>query len=255
MARKLAMDKRTVRGDKFMSLKLKQKQFNLAMELYESRKGYKLLGTFVSITNISLQIYILSHALALTIGFWWQIASAIAAYLITDFVNGLVHLYMDANDNYDSLAGPLIANFHLHHRTPRYQDNNLLVVYFNETGSKIWLVFYIAAVAILFHLPNSNPVLLYTLTYVSILSSIAEVSHYLCHNSNSAVAMFLMRIKLLLPKRGHAKHHLEDNVSYTFLNGATNPLVDRIAEIFSAGYKNRTDLHYAKYLGSDMTRR
>jgi Lipid desaturase domain len=238
-----------------MSLELKQKQFNSAMELYEGRKGYKLLGTFVSITNISLQIYILSHALALTIGFWRQLVSVIAAYLITDFINGLVHLYMDANDNYASLAGPLIANFHLHHRTPRYQDNNLLAVYFNETGSKIWLVFYLAAVAILFHLPNSNPVLLYTMTYIGILSSIAEVSHYLCHNSNSVVAMFLMRIKLLLPKRQHAKHHREDNVSYTFLNGATDPLVDFIAKIFSIGYKNKTDLHYAKYTGSDMPRR
>ena len=213
-----------------------------------------MLGRFVSITNISLQIYILSRVLTFSIGFWWQIVSLISAYLITDFINGLVHLYMDDNDDYESLAGPLIANFHLHHRTPRYQENNLLVVYFNETGSKIWQVFYLVAVAILFHLSNSNHVLLYTLTYVGILSSIAEVSHYLCHNSNSAVVIFLARIKLLLPKREHARHHLEDNVSYTFLNGITNPLVDFIAKIFFTGYKNKTDLHYAKYSASDMPR-
>ena len=237
-----------------MSVELKQKQFNSAMELYESKKGYKLLGRFVSITNISLQLYILSRVLTLAIGFWWQIVSVIAAYLITDFINGLVHLYMDANDNYDSLAGPLIANFHLHHRTPRYQDNHLLVVYFNETGSKIWLVFYLITIAVLFHLSNSNPVFLYTLTYVGILSSTAEVSHYLCHNSSSAAVIFLARIKLLLPKREHARHHLEDNVSYTFLNGITDPLVDFIAKIFFAGYKNKTDLHYAIYSGSNMPR-
>jgi len=183
-----------------------------------------------------------------------DIVSVITAYLITDFINGLVHLYMDANDQYDSLAGPLIANFHLHHRTPRYQDNNLIVVYFNETGSKIWLVFYLVTIAILFHLPDRNPVLLYTLTYVGILSSVAEVSHYLCHNSNSAVVVFLIRIKLLLPKREHARHHLEDNVSYTFLNGVTNPLVDFISKIFFAGYKNNTDLHYANYSASNMPR-
>jgi len=237
-----------------MSLELKQKQFNSAMELYESKKSYKLLGRFVSVTNISLQIYVLSRVLTFAIGFWWQVVSVIAAYLITDFINGLVHLYMDANDNYESLAGPLIANFHLHHRTPRYQDNNLLVVYFNETGSKIWLIFYLITIAILFHLPNINPVFLYTLTYIGILSSMAEVSHYLCHNSNSAVVIFLMRIKLLLPKREHAKHHLKDNVSYTFLNGLTNPLVNFIAKIFFTGYKNKTDLHYAKYPASNMPR-
>jgi hypothetical protein len=237
-----------------MSLELKQKQFNSAMELYESKKRYQLLGRFVSISIISLQIYILSQLLTFTIELWWQLVSVIAAYLITDFLNGLVHLYMDANDNYDSLAGPLIANFHLHHRTPRYQDNNLLVVYFHETGSKIWLVFYLLAIAMLLDLPNSNPVFLYTLTYVGILSSIAEVSHYLCHNSNSAAVMFLARIKLLLPKREHARHHLEDNVSYAFLNGITDPLIDFIAKIFFTGYKNKTDLHYAKYSAPNMPR-
>ncbi|MEI7637708.1 MAG: fatty acid desaturase CarF family protein [Syntrophus sp. (in: bacteria)] len=239
----------------FMNLELKQRQFNSAMELFENRKRYKLLGILVSIINISLQIYTLSYAFTLAIGFWWQIISLITAYLITDFVNGLVHLYMDDNENYDSLAGPFIANFHLHHRTPRYQDNNLLIMYFNETGSKIWLVFYLVAVAILFHLPNSNPFLLYTMTYVGILSSIAEISHYLCHNSNSAMVMFLIRLKLLLPKREHAIHHTKDNASYAFLNGITNPLVDFIAKMFFTGYKNKTDLHYAKYSGSNMPRR
>jgi hypothetical protein len=116
---------------KLMNLELKQKQFNSAMDLYESRKRYKLFGVFVSITNICLQIYTLSRAFMLSLGFWRQILSLIAAYLITDFLNGLVHLYMDDNDNYESWAGPLIANFHLHHRTPRYQDNNLFLVYFN----------------------------------------------------------------------------------------------------------------------------
>lgn len=238
-----------------MNLEAKQKQFESAMKLYENRKRYKLFEILVSITNISLQIYLLSCVLALSIGFWRQAVSLIAAYLITDFINGLVHLYMDDNENYDSLAGPLIANFHLHHRTPRYRDHSLLMVYFNETGSKIWLVFYLAAVAVLFHLPFRNTVLLSTLTYIGILSSIAEVSHYLCHNSNSPVVMFLIRFKLLLAKREHARHHLNDNVSYAFLNGATNPLLDFIAGMFFTGYKNKTDLHYANYSGSDLSQR
>jgi hypothetical protein len=238
-----------------MKLELKQKQFNAAMELYEGKKRYKLFGRFVAIIIISLQIYVLSRMLMLSIGFWWQVVSFAAAYFITDFINGLVHLYMDHNGNYESWAGPLIANFHLHHRTPRYQDNNLLVVYFNETGSKIWLIGYLVAVAILFHLPNINFVLLCTLAYTGILSSIAEVSHYLCHNSNSSLAIFLMRIRILLPKRDHARHHIHDNQSYTFLNGLTNPLVDFIAGLFYTGYKHKTDLHYATYSGPTLPRR
>ena len=44
------------------------------------------------------------------------------------------------------------------------------------------------------------------------------------------------------------------NVSYTFLNGMTNPLVDFIAKIFFTGYRNGTDLHYAKYAASSISR-
>lgn len=237
-----------------MSMELKQKQFNAAMELYEEKKRYRLFGVFISITNIALQVYTLALAFKLSIGLGLQIVCLIAAYLITDFLNGLVHLYMDQNDDYESWAGPLVANFHLHHRTPRYQDNNLFVVYFNETGSKVWLVFYLAAVVLLFHLRGISPVLLYTLTYIGVLSSVAELSHYLAHNSNSAFFIFLTRIKLLLPKRQHATHHLQDNVSYTFLNGVTDPLVDFIARRYFPGYKNNTDLHYARYAGLNRPR-
>ena len=238
-----------------MNLEVKQKQFNAAMALYESRKVYRLFGIFVSMANIALQIYTLFKVFALSIGFGWQIASIVAAYVMTDFVNGLVHLYMDHNDRYESWAGPLIANFHLHHKKPRYEDNNVLVVYFNETGSKVWMVIYLAAVAALFHIPGINPVLLYTLTYIGILSSVAEVSHFLAHNSMSPVALFLARIKLLLTKRQHALHHLQDNMSYTFLNGLTDPLVNRIARRYFAGYKNTTDLHYATYTSVNVPRR
>ncbi|MEE9912976.1 MAG: fatty acid desaturase family protein [Deltaproteobacteria bacterium] len=233
----------------------KQKQFNAAMALYEKKARYRLLGVGVSIANIALQIYTLVNAFALSVGFGWQIAAIAASYLVTDFVNGLIHLYMDHNDQYESWAGPLIANFHLHHRTPRYQDNHVIAVYFYETGSKVWLVFYLAAVAALFHVPGINAVLLYTLTWIGILSSVAEVSHYLAHNSMSPAALFLARIKLLLPKRQHATHHLQDNTSFTFLNGITDPLVNRIAKRFFPGYKHTTDLHYATYSATSLPRR
>ena len=85
----------------------------------------------------------------LAIGAAGQLAAIIAAWLLTDFINGLVHIYMDHNDRYDSLAGPLVANFHLHHKTPLYRKNPLPIVYFMETGSKIWLVGYLLGVALL----------------------------------------------------------------------------------------------------------
>ncbi|MCX5856843.1 MAG: hypothetical protein NTZ57_02870 [Deltaproteobacteria bacterium] len=171
------------------------------------------------------------------------------AYVLTDFINGLVHMYMDNNDRYDSVAGPLIANFHMHHKIPRYKRNNLLLVYFNETGSKVWLVGYLLAVSLLLEV-GLDPVVLYILVYIGILSSFAEVSHYLCHTSPAKMSIFLGNIGILLSKRHHAEHHIEDNTSYAFLNGFTDPLLNLIAARFYKGYKQTTDLHYLQYVAA-----
>jgi len=238
-----------------MALSAKQEQFNLAMERYNSNSSYMILGRAVSIIIISLQTYLLLLIWPYSIGFSGQAVSLLAAYLLTDFINGLVHMYMDNNDAYDSLAGPLIANFHLHHKVPLYKKSNLLMVYFTESGSKLWLVFYLLGVLFMQAAFAINGTVLFILVYIGILSSIAEVSHYLCHTSRSSLARILASCGLLLSKRHHAGHHLHDNCNYAFLNGWTDPLLNRVAAIWSRGYKNRTDLHYAAYAGMDSEAR
>lgn len=238
-----------------MEISTKQEQFNAAMALYSSQSRYKVFGLLVSTTNISLQIYLLYQIWPVSISPGWHIFSIGAAYLLTDFINGLVHMYMDNNDRYESLDGPLIANFHLHHKTPQYQKHNLLMVYFTETGSKVWLVGYLLLISVLQTLFVINPAVLYTLVYIGILSSLAEVSHYLCHSSTSPIAAFLAKIGLLLSKRHHAQHHLRDNNGYAFLNGFTDPVLDLIAAACCKGYKQQTDLHYAHYHAADVEAR
>lgn len=230
-----------------MELPDKQQQFNRAMELYTSRIRYRVLGVAVSSANVFLQACLIYRVWPHSIGAARQFLSLLIAYLVTDFVNGLVHMFMDNNDRYESCAGPLIANFHLHHKTPLYKKHNLLAVYFTESGSKIWLVGYLGAVLLLSVSTALDPLILSILTYVGILSSVAEVSHYLCHTSTSNTARFLANGGLLLSKRHHAKHHLQDNCGYAFLNGVTDPLLDLIAARLCDGYKQKTDLHYAHY--------
>ncbi|MGB4600567.1 MAG: hypothetical protein WBI04_11425 [Trichlorobacter sp.] len=132
-----------------MDLATKQQQFNRAMALYTSRPRYALFGHLVATANISLQLYLLYRVRPLSIGPLWQLAALVSAYLLTDFINGLVHMYMDNNDRYECIDGPLIANFHLHHKTPLYKQRNLLLVYFMESGSKVWLVCYLLLVVAL----------------------------------------------------------------------------------------------------------
>lgn len=226
---------------------IKQRQFNEAMERYASCVFYKVFGHAVSVVNVTLQLYLIWMLWPFAIGMAEQFYTIALALLFTDFVNGLVHMYMDSNDNYGSFTGPLIANFHLHHKTPQYIKRPIIAVYFIETGSKVWLVAYLAGVALLLTHMRPSAQLAYLLVYIGIFSSVAEVSHYLCHSSNSNIARVLGNCGILLSKRHHAHHHLKDNVNYAFLTGWSDPLLNLIARHISPGYKKTTDQHCAYY--------
>lgn len=225
----------------------RQRQFNRAMAKYCGSKRYQLFGMGVALANVSLQCWLLWQILPLEIGVGGQIGAVLCAWLLADFVNGLVHMYMDSNDRYESIDGPLIANFHLHHKTPRYQVKPLVVVYFVESGSKVWLVPVLLLIALASRYATLYPLFFHVLVYFGVASSLAEVSHYLCHTSTSGVVQLLARCRILLPKRHHAGHHLNDNRQYAFLNGVSDPLLNMLAARLCRGYKAHTDLHYAQY--------
>ncbi len=236
-------------------LQLRQQQFNAAMDAYEKKKTYVRTGLAVSVINVSLQAGLLVVALQPSIGVRGQIIALAAAFVLADFLNGFVHLLLDNSDHYTSFWGPFIAAFHLHHRTPLYKRRNILLVYFQEAGSKIWLSFYFAGVAVAAGMLNINPVVLHALVYFGIFSCLAEVSHYCCHVSSSPVPKLLARLGIFMTKRHHGRHHLEDNNRYAFLNGMSDPLLNWIAIRFFKGYKTTTDLHYANYSGAGTSNR
>lgn len=236
-------------------LKLKQIEFNKAMELYDKKVRYKLFGKFISIINVSLQIFLIFLIIPLKLSISSRIISFFIAYLLADFINGLIHMYMDNNDDYNSIWGPLIASFHLHHRNPRYKKNPLHIVYFNESGSKLWLVPLLLLLIISAKLDLLPVFILYTLSLFAVISSLAEVSHYLCHNSTNKLTYFLERIRILMPKKHHGKHHMQDNMNYAFLNGLSDPLINIIAKKLYSGYKEGTDTHYKYYSGAGTTNR
>lgn len=235
-------------------LTARQKSFNEAMERFNGQGGYRWFGFGVATANIALQAWLLWHLREFHLTGLAVAGALLVAWVVTDFVNGLVHMYMDANDAYESFVGPLVANFHLHHRTPVYTPRPLPVVYFLESGSKVWLVPCLALIAWLAQSGLLNPWAVHVLVYTGVLSSVAEVSHYLCHTSTSALARVLGNSGILLSKRHHAVHHTQDNVSYAFLNGFTDPLLNLIAAKLSPGYKRRTDLHYATYVAVGESR-
>jgi hypothetical protein len=237
------------------ALSIKQQQFNAAMEKYESNKRYAAIRILVSVINVSFQPVLLFMVFQHQIGIASHLLACLCAYVLADLVNGVVHMLMDNDDKYTGFSGPFIAAFHLHHRTPVYKKRNVFLVYFLESGSKVWLAIYFLALAVAMGVMNINPLISYILVYFGIFSCVAEVSHYYAHTPNTPVPAFLARTGLLLSKRYHVKHHMLDNCRYAFLNGMTDPLLNLIAKKFFNGYKMTTDLHYAQYSGKGTSNR
>lgn len=236
-------------------LTVKQQQFNDAMKKYEEKRRYVFFNKCVSVTNMMLQLVFFFLVLQLDISALLLILAIVIAYLFTDFFNGLVHMYMDNNDDYTSIVGPFVASFHLHHKNPRYKKHMIPVVYFNESGSKFWLVLFLAGAVPAALFLEIHPFILYTLCLFGTFSSVAEVSHYLCHNSNTRLTLMLEKMRLLMPKKHHARHHLEDNLNYAFLNGLSDPLINLIARRVYGGYKHGTDKHFEHYTGAGTSNR
>ncbi len=222
----------------------KQAQFNAALTRYEHEFIYKRIGPLVSATNVGLQGLLIYLAWPQALGWRGQLLAVALAALAADFINGLMHMVVDNDDRYDTVAGPLIAAFHLHHKVPTYRIRPLPLVYFNESGSKIWLVVFLAGAASLIAAGISPPPFSWFLAYVGIWSSVAEVSHYMCHVPQSGSARWLQRSGLFVSRQHHSLHHSQDNQNYAFLNGLTDPLLNVIARNLYRGYKNTTDQHY-----------
>ncbi len=217
------------------------------MERYRSNRIYTSFSSLIATLNVSLQMVLVYFIWAVPLTITGHLVAFILAFMLTDFINGLVHMIMDHKEDYDSFYGPLVANFHLHHQTPKYTKRPIPLVYYNETGAKIWLLPFLLLILFFLTSNSFNPLVLHTLVYIGVLSSVAEVSHYLCHTSKSKTFHLLSRMGLLLSWKHHAHHHASDNTNYAFLNGMSDPLINLIARTFFTGYKTTTDQHFVNY--------
>lgn len=237
---------------KNQDLMIKVDALSAAMETYNTHWFYRHCGYVISFFVVLLQIVTLfnlyqtydhTNTLILLLVF-------IFAFIMTDCVNGFVHMYMDNNTNYTSFAGPFIAAFHLHHSVPKYTKRNPIKVYFYESGSKFWLMVYLFVLVWVQQKGTLNYGINFGLVWFGILSSVAELSHYWCHNATkkNTIIRCLQKYHVLLARKHHALHHTSDNVQYCFLNGMTDPLVNCIARYWYAGYKQHADQHIAIYV-------
>lgn len=243
-------------------LEKKIHEFKQAIEIYNDNIFYNKFWIIIASTIVGLQFLTVRDLLLLNVSFtmldlFYFFLAFIISYLLTDFINGLVHLYMDNNTSYASVVGPWIAAFHLHHLQPIYRHKAAYKVYFYESGAKIWLPFYLLVLLFLQRLELLPPLINFCLVCIGILSSFAEVSHYWCHNAkaNNFIISALQKYRILLSQDHHKHHHIEDNRNYAFLNGLSDPIINIIAAWFYEGYKNNADVHARSYTGKQTSNR
>lgn len=220
-----------------------------ALDAYHRQSGYTWLRRAVSGLVLLGQFVLLFQSWLAPTGWLAGALALVLAWLLADLINGLIHLWMDHNQQYSGWAGPLVAAFHLHHRRPRYEEKPLWRVYVHESGFKLWLPPILGLVWLADATLGLPPVLLRLLAAFALFSSLAELSHFICHNRDGKGWRLLARMGLLLDRRHHARHHREDNVSYAFLNGWSDRLIDWLAARAFSGYKQGTDLHVATWQG------
>lgn len=230
----------------------KVNEFTQAIQKYLDHRRYKTFEVFVSFLIITLQaitLFNFIYAYEIT-SYFCLILVLVIAYVATDFVNGLVHMYMDNNTYYTSLVGPYIAAFHLHHAKSIYQIRHPLKVYFDESGTKFWLLVYLFFLVSIQSSVRLGVSLNAGLVAFGIFSSIAELSHYWCHNATkkNRLILWLQSNHVLLSKEHHKAHHCSDNIQYAFLNGVTDPLINLIARCHYKGYKHFADKHTRAYI-------
>lgn len=229
----------------------KQQDYEVAITKYNTNPWYTRIEFFSSIIIVALQcitaanlffyhvpIHLLAFAMMLII-----------TYFLTDFINGIVHMVVDNSAHYTSVIGPFVAAFNLHHTRLTYKSKHVIKIYFEESGHKLWLVFYLI---ILFTMQCSISINFYInvgLVALGIFSSFAELSHFWCHHASQSHPLIrvLQQYRLLLCVHHHKIHHRDDNVNYAFLNGWSDPILNVIARYCCAGYKNRSDQYVMRY--------
>lgn len=223
----------------------KQEQYRQAMEKYENHAVYRNIGSVVALIIVSLQLASIASVQWEEASYSWIVLLAMA-YIVADFVNGIVHMVMDNHDDYTSIIGPLVAAFHRHHHQPIYRQRHFFLAFLTENGMKNWLAIYMIAIVSLNGVVSAPA--FFGLAAFSIWSSVAELSHYLCHNSSHRFVRLLQSLRIILHPEYHRVHHESDNTHYGFLNGMTDPVINWTAKrLYPKGYIATTDAHARDY--------
>ena len=234
----------------------KQQQFNNAMEKYEKMPVYVWVGHTTSFINVGCQVFLGWMVIKQPVGPFLQILTFAASYILADFVNGLVHMYMDykpckpgtglkdlyfwegPRDSaefharqaqvYARISGfeRIVYDFKKHHPFPDLLGRHSFLHLMK--GPTFLLALPLSLVLNVVFLALQPPAWLLVGTVVFLLgSSMTQALHGALHRDDVGLALCLMRrTGLVMSRRAHQLHHDTLTQDFAVINGWANPLVN-----------------------------
>jgi len=154
---------------------------------------------------------------------------------ISDFVSGLLHIFLDDYKGENPYIKPHALGFQNHHKNPKEFTERPIFTVFTETGQSV----------LLFNILNSYFLSFYFLIFTGLIN-IVQLSHYQAHCINhntfskpvSDVFIFLQKYGLILSTDSHSKHHQTYDNNFCILTGWANPLLNRYYKLAKSPENN-----------------
>ena len=166
----------------------------------------------------------------------------LGSIIISDFLSGLVHIYLDNSKiTYSGKLNDFFKiGFQVHHLYPLYQwttHKHFQPHYEANT------VFFLTIILSIINIFTYNSLIICYILYLTIL---LQINHYWSHaiivkKKVPVIVNFLQEYGILLHYKKHMKHHSNYDTGFSFLNGWSDP-------IFNYIFKNKTLLGIIIYI-------
>ena len=165
------------------------------------------------------------------------------SYLLTDFISGIVHLYLDnSNIKFDySLTDYYRTGFEIHHTFPTWQ---WLIDPEYKPQYEMLTLFVPMLFLLYINILSFNSIFI---TFITLFSLLMQYFHYSAHafihgKKIPTIIRFLQKYNVIISPETHRIHHIYFDRNYTILNGWTNFIFNK----FTINNKDKIELFIKK---------
>ena len=188
----------------------------MVFDIFKETHSNKL--AYLTISSYAYPVYFIHYTDV-------SIINLLLLVYLTDFISGLLHIFLDDYTGDNSYIKPHAKGFQNHHADPKEFTQRPIFTVFTEPGHSV----------ILFNLINSYFLNFYFLLFTGLVN-IVQLSHYQAHCINHKTFskpiaycfITLQKYGLILSTESHSKHHQTFDNNFCILTGWANPVLNKL---------------------------